>query len=43
VDLQAVFGLPPAPSLLLPDGLHPSLAGQKKIVRAVVETLAAAS
>jgi lysophospholipase L1-like esterase len=39
VDLQSVFGLPPDPTLLLPDGLHPSLAGQKAIVRALVETL----
>jgi lysophospholipase L1-like esterase len=41
VNLQEVFGLPPDPTLLLPDGLHPSLAGQTAIVRAVVETLAA--
>jgi lysophospholipase L1-like esterase len=39
VNLQQVFGLPPDPALLLPDGLHPSLAGQTAIVRAVVETL----
>jgi lysophospholipase L1-like esterase len=39
VNLQAVFGLPPDPALLLPDGLHPSLAGQTAIVRAVVEAL----
>jgi len=39
VNLQDVFGLPPDPALLLPDGLHPSLAGQTEIVRAVVETL----
>ena len=37
--LQDVLGMPPDPSLLLPDGLHPSLAGQTAIVRAVVETL----
>ena len=41
VNLQEVFGLPPDPVLLLPDGLHPSLAGQTAIVRAVVETLTA--
>ncbi len=40
VDLQAVFGLPPDPGLLLPDGLHPSLVGQKAIVTALVNTLA---
>jgi lysophospholipase L1-like esterase len=40
VNLQDLFGLPPDPALLLPDGLHPSLAGQTAIVRAVVETLA---
>ena len=40
VDLQAVFGDAPDPSLLLPDGLHPSLAGQKVITRALLETLA---
>jgi acyl-CoA thioesterase I len=40
VDLQAAFGDPADPVLLLPDGLHPSLAGQKVIVRALVERLA---
>jgi acyl-CoA thioesterase-1 len=39
VDLQAVFGLPPDRKLLLPDGLHPSLPGQKAIVSALVHTL----
>jgi acyl-CoA thioesterase I len=39
VDLQALFGRPANPNLLLPDGLHPSLAGQKRIARAVVERL----
>jgi acyl-CoA thioesterase-1 len=39
VDLQAVFGLPPDRKLLLPDGLHPSLQGQKAIVSALVDTL----
>lgn len=40
VDLQAAFGDPADPALLLPDGLHPSLAGQTVIVRALVERLA---
>ncbi|MBN1639981.1 MAG: SGNH/GDSL hydrolase family protein [Anaerolineae bacterium] len=40
IDLQAVFGLPPDPELLLDDGLHPSLAGQKAIVSTLVETMA---
>jgi lysophospholipase L1-like esterase len=39
IDLQAVFGLPPGRKLLLPDGLHPSLKGQKAIVMALVSTL----
>jgi lysophospholipase L1-like esterase len=39
VDLQAVFGLPPDKSCLLDDGLHPSLEGQKAILRAVVDKL----
>jgi acyl-CoA thioesterase I len=39
VDVQAVFGLPPSPELLLFDGLHPSLVGQKVIVKALVERL----
>ena len=43
VNLQDVFGLPPDPELLLPDGLHPSLAGQTAIVRAAVETLTASA
>jgi lysophospholipase L1-like esterase len=41
VNLQEVFGLPPDPSLLLQDGLHPSLAGQTAIARAVVRSLTA--
>jgi acyl-CoA thioesterase-1 len=40
VDLQAVFGLPVAPELQGPDGVHPSLSGQKAIARAFVERLA---
>jgi lysophospholipase L1-like esterase len=40
VDLQQHFGIPAKPDLLLDDGLHPSLAGQKVIVKALVEQLA---
>jgi lysophospholipase L1-like esterase len=39
VDIQAVFGLPADPELQGPDGVHPSLAGQKAIARAFVERL----
>ena len=39
VDIQAVFGLPVDPKLQGPDGVHPSLAGQKAIARAFVESL----
>lgn len=39
VDIQEAFGNVANPELLLPDGLHPSLAGQKKIVTALVERL----
>jgi lysophospholipase L1-like esterase len=41
VDLQAVFGRPPAPELLREDGLHPSLAGHRAIAKAVVDRLTA--
>ncbi len=41
-DLWEVFGNPPEPGFLFPDGLHPSLAGQKEICAALVERLAAA-
>jgi acyl-CoA thioesterase I len=41
VDLEPVFGRPPTPDLLEDDGLHPSLAGHKRTVRALVETLSA--
>ena len=41
VDIQSRFGNPAAPELLGPDGLHPSLAGQKVIARAVIERLTA--
>lgn len=40
VDLWEVFGAPTEPDFLLPDGLHPSLAGQKAITIALVERLA---
>ena len=43
VDVNSVFGLPPNAELLLDDGLHPSLQGQKTIVTALVETLAHSS
>jgi len=39
VDLLAVFGDPPQPALLIDDGVHPSLAGQMTIARALVERL----
>lgn len=38
VDLQRLFGVPPNPDYF-PDGLHPSLAGQKLITKALVEAL----
>lgn len=41
VDLQPLFGTPANPAYLLSDGLHPNLAGQIVIARAVVERLAA--
>ena len=39
VDLWEAFGDPAEPEFLLPDGLHPSLAGQKAIAAALVERL----
>ncbi|QYJ15583.1 hypothetical protein Rxycam_01407 [Rubrobacter xylanophilus DSM 9941] len=39
VDIQEVFGIPADPELQGPDGVHPSLAGQKAIARAFVERL----
>jgi acyl-CoA thioesterase I len=39
VDLWQAFEDPAEPELLLPDGLHPSLAGQKAIAAALVERL----
>ena len=40
VDLVTAFGDPVEEGLQGPDGLHPTLAGQTTIVRAVVERLA---
>lgn len=39
VDLVDVFGVPAHPDLQGPDGVHPSLTGQQRIVTAIVETL----
>jgi acyl-CoA thioesterase I len=39
VDLQNVFGVPVKAELQGPDGVHPSLEGQKAIAKAVVERL----
>lgn len=39
VDLTTVFGIPADPDLQGPDGMHPSLAGQAAIAKAVVEHL----
>lgn len=41
VDLVDVFGVPAHPDLQGVDGVHPSLAGQQRIVTALVETLTA--
>ncbi len=41
VDLQETLGMPPEPQYLLDDGVHPSLEGQKAIVTAVINTIAA--
>ncbi len=43
VDLSSAFGSPPDAALLSPDGLHPTLAGQKAIARRFVERLAGSS
>ena len=40
VDLYPVFGDPPDERYLIGDGLHPSLEGQKLILRALIKTLA---
>jgi hypothetical protein len=42
VDLTAVFGMPADPDLQGDDGVHPTLAGQATIARAVLATWAAA-
>lgn len=39
VDLQAAFGIPTPARLMDSDGLHPSLEGQKLIVKALVSKL----
>ncbi len=39
VDLVDVFCIPAHPELQGPDGVHPSLTGQQRIVTALVETL----
>lgn len=39
VDLRDVLGRPARKELLLSDGLHPSLEGQKAILRRVVRAL----
>ena len=36
IDLFSALGAPPAPELLMDDGLHLSLEGQKRIAREVV-------
>ena len=41
VDLTRAFGVPPREESQGPDGVHPSLAGQTVIARAVVERLTA--
>jgi acyl-CoA thioesterase-1 len=43
VDLVDVFGVPAHPDLQGPDGVHPCLTGQQRIVTALVETLTAVS
>jgi acyl-CoA thioesterase I len=43
VDLAAALGVPAAAELQGPDGVHPSLAGQKAIVTALVQRLTACS
>ncbi len=39
IDIQPIFGGPATLDLLGPDGVHPSLAGHKAIVKALVEDL----
>lgn len=42
VDLQALFGDPPGAGMLMADGVHPSLAGQRAIAAALIGVLAQA-
>ena len=39
VDVQALFGTPADPELQGPDGVHPSLTGQKAIAKAFVDSV----
>lgn len=39
VDLVSAFGVPADPDLQGADGVHPTLAGQQRITRALIETL----
>lgn len=39
VDLVDAYGSPAGPELHGPDGVHPSIAGQQRIVTALIETL----
>jgi lysophospholipase L1-like esterase len=39
VDLQRIFGRSANSKLLMDDGLHPNLAGQTAIVKALVDRL----
>jgi hypothetical protein len=39
VDVLAAFGDPPDATLFLEDGIHPSLEGQKAILRALLRTV----
>jgi len=41
VDLVDVFGVPAHPDLQGPDGVHPTLTGQKRIVTALIDRLTA--
>lgn len=43
VDVQAALGLPPDPNLQGADGVHPSLAGQSAIAKALITTLTTAA
>jgi acyl-CoA thioesterase I len=43
VDVQAAFGCPPDPALLLSNGFHPSLAGHALIARTLLEKMSGQS